>query len=316
MKKVLILTYTANDEVLNGLENGRIKIKRMFALGRHTTKIFRLFPFLKNSYILRVFCDKWIGEIKKGEYETVIISAESIAPYIVKMLNDINAQIRVIVYYWNCCAVEESPQNFDKSICELWTFDKNDAEKFRMNYNPQFFAVDLRSILKSDSNKKLCKEWDIYFIGRDKGRKQTILELEKTFNKMHYCTKFLIMKGQTGEQKNKCVDNEEDYDKDISYNDNIENVIKSKALLEICVEGQAGLTIRTMEALYLKKKLITNNKSIRDTLFYNRDNVFILEEDQLDKFDAFMKLPWKEQSEEVLEYYTGKEWLKRFGIEP
>ena len=122
------------------------------------------------------------------------------------------------------------------------------------------------------------------------------------------------MRGQVGTWENLKHFNKSNYDKEITYEENLSNVMKSRALLDICIEGQEGLTVRPMEALYLKRKLITNNKSIKDTLFYNKNNVFIIGEDSWDAFDSFMKGAWEEQSSSVLEYYTGKEWIKRFGI--
>lgn len=314
MKRTLILSYTSEDEVLYKLRGDDVSVKRMFIWGRYTTKLFRVFPILKCKFFLKMFCDEWIKEVKEGKYSTVIISAESIAPHMVRVLKHIDSKLRVIVYYWNCCAVEESPNSFDRALCELWTFDKKDAENYGLNYNPQFCANDLQSMLEDEMYNNVQLEWDIYFIGRDKGRKQKILELESIFNDLNYRTKFLIMRGQVGTIENLRAKRDEKYDKDISYSENIMNVIKSKALLDICIEGQEGLTIRPMEALYLKKKLITNNVSIKDTMFYNKNNIFILGEENWSDFDEFFKSPWIEQTKEVLDYYTGKEWLRRFGV--
>lgn len=43
---------------------------------------------------------------------------------------------------------------------------------------------------------------------------------------------------------------------------------QSRAILEINQTGQTGLTVRALEATFLKKKLLTTNKSIQDTPLY------------------------------------------------
>ncbi len=50
----------------------------------------------------------------------------------------------------------------------------------------------------------------------------------------------------------------------------------SKAVLDLAHEKQQGLTMRTMETLGIRRKLVTNNIYLRDYEFYNEDNDLIL----------------------------------------
>ncbi|SFN77808.1 hypothetical protein SAMN04487831_103254 [Pseudobutyrivibrio sp. UC1225] len=50
----------------------------------------------------------------------------------------------------------------------------------------------------------------------------------------------------------------------------------SKAILDLAHEQQQGLTMRTMETLGIKRKLVTNNIYLRDYEFYNETNDLIL----------------------------------------
>lgn len=52
----------------------------------------------------------------------------------------------------------------------------------------------------------------------------------------------------------------------------------SRAVLDLAHEKQQGLTMRTMETLGIKRKLVTNNIYLKDYEFYNRDNDLILED--------------------------------------
>ena len=64
-----------------------------------------------------------------------------------------------------------------------------------------------------------------------------------------------------------------------------EMCISSKAVLDLATENQPGLTMRTMETLGIKRKLVTNNIYLRDYEFYNESNEIVLE-DLCEKADA------------------------------
>jgi len=79
--------------------------------------------------------------------------------------------------------------------------------------------------------------------------------------------------------------------------------LSSKAILDLANEQQQGLTMRTMETLGIKRKLVTNNVYLKDYEFYNDDNAKILE-----------NLPAKADKAQKTGNYSdfvlpGKEWL-------
>lgn len=81
-------------------------------------------------------------------------------------------------------------------------------------------------------------------------------------------------------------------------------VADSRAVLDLAHEAQTGLTMRTMETLGIRRKLVTNNTHLRDYPFYNPDNQLILED-----------LPAKVDAAEASGDYSafklpGQEWLE------
>ena len=53
--------------------------------------------------------------------------------------------------------------------------------------------------------------------------------------------------------------------------------LNSKAILDLANETQQGLTMRTMETLGIRRKIVTNNIYLRDYEFYNEANACVLE---------------------------------------
>ena len=68
---------------------------------------------------------------------------------------------------------------------------------------------------------------------------------------------------------------------------------QSNCILDYNQEGQVGLTLRPMEALFLEKKLITNNKDIKNYDFYNPSNIFILGENNIEDIKEFINKPYE-----------------------
>ncbi|MDC7278856.1 hypothetical protein NXH64_04990 [Butyrivibrio fibrisolvens] len=108
--------------------------------------------------------------------------------------------------------------------------------------------------------------------------------------------------------------------------DQIRDMVRnSKAVLDLAHEAQQGLTMRTMETLGIKRKLVTNNIYLRDYEFYNETNDLILTDlaakadkaEQTGDYSAFT-LPgseWLDQpyleNEEVRQKYSIHSWIDK-----
>ena len=57
----------------------------------------------------------------------------------------------------------------------------------------------------------------------------------------------------------------------------IKRALSARAFLEILQPGQSGMTIRTLEALFLNRKLITNNNNARTLDIYHPNNIYVLD---------------------------------------
>lgn len=98
----------------------------------------------------------------------------------------------------------------------------------------------------------------------------------------------------------------------MSYNEVIDLVRRSKAVVDMMPDAQAGLSLRPLEALFMKKKLITNFRQIKEFSFYHPDNVFIMGEDHPEKLRDFLSVPFNEKVALYINYYDFSEWIKRF----
>ena len=83
----------------------------------------------------------------------------------------------------------------------------------------------------------------------------------------------------------------------------------SRCVLDSAQDGQLGLTIRVLEALGAKKKLITTNEDIINYDFYQPENIYVYD-GKIDLKNVFFTHEYKEVNEQVYEKYSLRSWLK------
>ena len=130
-----------------------------------------------------------------------------------------------------------------------------------------------------------------------KNRKNEIIELKNKLEQQNLKCNFIV------------IEDEKDY---IEYDKYLDLISKSKCILDYNQKGQTGLTLRPMEALFFNKKLITNNKDIKNYNFYNSKNIFILGENKMEEVDKFLNTPSEKIHEDILNNYDFNSWVEKF----
>ena len=246
---------------------------------------FRNVSILKNALLLN----------KKGlfsEYKKIIVFDHFEIFTAITLMTLKSKKTKVYLWLWNTLtAKREKKLKIIKKFGRVYTFDEGDAKKNAINWNSQFYY------LKNDHNKQY-EEYCLYFVGKDKGRKEIVERVADIL-----CDETL----------RPCIHLFDDKSAEfLDYKKVISGIVRSRAVLDITKIGQEGLTIRTMEALFFGKKLITNNKNIVNSIMYNPENIFILNQDNVSKIPEFLKGEPRIYSQNAKDYYSIENWLKRF----
>ena len=88
-----------------------------------------------------------------------------------------------------------------------------------------------------------------------------------------------------------------------------EIVTNSKCVLDSAQANQNGLTIRVIEMLGAKKKIITTNEDVVNYDFYRPENVYVYN-GGFDSNNVFFKSPYQEIEDEIYKKYSLESWLK------
>ena len=154
-----------------------------------------------------------------------------------------------IISSYKYLTIDQAKHYFDLLI----SYDKADAEKYRLLYHPtQYSKIDI------PKNSSL-PESDIYFVGSAKNRLWKIIETYEYLKAKGLKCDFNITEVAPKDQKYK---NEINYIKRMSYLENLQRIDKTKGIIEIMQEGANGFTLRTWEAITYNKFLISDNKAI------------------------------------------------------
>lgn len=258
-----------------------------------------IYPAPCDSNKLKKFIKLFEYKKMMRKYNYVILFADGRLPVILTYyLKKRNAKL--IIWRWNSVGKIDNAFNQLKKYGEIWTFDRKDAELNGWKLNTQFY-------FNSDNLKySICLKKSAFFVGDNKGREATLEELYHLLTNANVTCDFWLsnkMDDFTG------IKNMDDF---IPYENVINEVNRHSILVDLVKDGQTGMTIRAMEAMFYNKKLITNNINIRQAPFYSESNIFIYGYDDASKLDDFLGRPYVEVPNEIKEQYSIDQWLHNF----
>ncbi|WP_284036360.1 hypothetical protein [Neobacillus sp. 114] len=294
---VLFLDGNSEKEFYNKKRNEyeNVTATNIFKNNSILNKIFRKIIIKMKLPLLPMLFGDWKKEIKK--YSTVILSTSiyslHIANYIQKKTNS-----RIIHWYWNPVIKSINPKKIMGQNTELWSFDINDCKNYGMNYISTYYFSNIKLTKTKIKN-------DIYFMGADKGRLDKLLKLKETFEKSDLRVKMHITKSEESNHRSYS------FMQRIPYQEVLEGISESIAILDLVQAGQSGMSQRPMEALFLEKKLITNDKNISKYEFYNKNNIFILGKDDINNIASFINSDYVQIDEQIIRKYDFGNWLNR-----
>jgi hypothetical protein len=151
---------------------------------------------------------------------------------------------------------------------------------------------------------------DVYFLGIDKGRLPALQALRIELERAGLTTHFRVIADKrrhySDEDRNQLATEW------LPYKENLRIVRDSRALLELLQSTQNGPTIRSMEAAFFNKKLITNNQAMRQSPLYHPSRIFILGQDDMATLGDFIGSPLEPVPGSVLQAHDIEHWIRQF----
>lgn len=267
----------------------QLKIKNFLfrCLNKLLKKILRLdsFLFIQNKELIK-------------KVDKIVISDSAYSIQLHKYMMKINPSAQIFLYYMNTIdsSIKNKMNQFDKAY--IYTFDKHDSIKYNINYIHTPYSI----MTPYSSDNEI---YDVLFLGRSKGRDKELLTIRNVLKSNHKKYKIMLLDSDDEEMK---------IDEYISYEQYLEDVSKSKCILEIIKKGQAGSTLRALEALWFQKKLITNNINIQYDEYYDKENTYLIDPKNINeqKLKEFLEEPYIKTNIDISKIEFSY-WISKFG---
>lgn len=246
---------------------------------------FKFFPIFSSAFYNK--------ECFVGEYAHIIVWDPLITKSFLIRLHKLHPKAQIDFVYWNMVGkCSHLTPNHIPYFVRKWTYDGYDSEKYGLKLYSTY-PYYKRFIRPHNSN-----QYDVLFVGRDKGRGKYLLELENQMKSLGLKTKFIITKSDRLSKKKSY------YQQELTYDEICDLVSHSRSVLNVTMDNQQGITLRDLEYVYQGVKLITTNSSICKTSIYHPNNVFVIGEANIKDLPAFLNVQMIPLSKKVIKHHT------------
>ena len=264
----------------------------------------------------KYFKDRVLPLVKNKQYDYVFLLAGMTFAFTPKMIKEIrNSQKKAefIMYQW------DSEENLPFSIYiheyfdYIYTFDRGDSKKQGYRFLPLFYTRRYEDI--ADTDRDIV--YDCSYVGTAHPKKYRLINemaynIKEKFPRQfiyHYMPsrlKYIYHKMSSPEYKKASFS--EFKTKKLKGSEITDIFTKSYCILDAPQEGQIGLTIRTIECLGAKKKIITTNSDIKNYDFYDECNIWVYG-DKIDRNSPFFTEKYRDLPVEIYKRYSLRSWI-------
>jgi hypothetical protein len=250
-----------------------------------------------------------------------VIKGEVVPSFFLEEFKNRNPKCVFIFYTWDSFSNNPNAASVLKYFDRKFTFDSNDALLFNLDFRPLFFIDDYLEINKI-SNRII--NYNLLFLGTAHSDRykigNTVVNWCDEQNLVSYAyyympSRLVYMFKMLFDSSFYSFEYKKLSFKSLSTNEIVELYKESAVILDINHPSQNGLTMRTFEALGAGKKIITTNTEIKKYPFYNENNVFVIDRENVVLYKSFFDSPFIEIDSVLREDMSISGWLKTIFVE-
>ena len=186
-----------------------------------------------------------------------------------------------------------------------------DPQDYQHQHNARIFPITnfcVEHALINDKETPSNKSPVVYFVGyHNASRQQAIEQLVGELSKHEVEIKCLINHAPANAYNHLPILKIKDK---IDFNDNLANVQQADILIDLVIGEHTGLSFRTFEALFFKKKFISNNASIVHYDFYHPDNILLWDGKDDGALQRFLAVPYNTATDDIAAKYHFGNWIR------
>lgn len=238
------------------------------------------------------------------------VNPEAVNESIIKKFKSKFPDTCFVLYMWDSVKNKKNAPKLFPHFDRTYTFDKEDSLTYGLRFRPLFFIDQY----KIENEKPI---YDLLFIGTaHSDRYELVQKIKSQFNsniklkEFYYLSSIFLYLYQVIFVKGfyKIKYSKISY-RSLSQDEVIRFVHNSNCIIDINHINQSGLTMRSIEALGSKKKLITTNLDIKNYDFYNINNIAIIERTNPVIPPNFLNHKYQQVSTAIYQKYSLRGWL-------
>jgi hypothetical protein len=262
--------------------------------------------------------EREIAEFQTASYDYIfVILGEGLTDGFYQRLKLSHPRSKIILYVWD--GIENNRQYLKaqfKHFDVVSSFDPVDSEKYSLHFKPLFYIPPNSLIDQSKYNKNM---YLASFIGTShSSRSKVLARIRAQFSNQanvvfifeYLQAKWLYYLYNLWDRRYSSTAINLISFESMDYDSVLEVMMASKAILDLPHPSQSGLTIRSIEALGLKKKLITTNVNIVKYDFYHPSNIMVITPKNPTISKEFLDLDYVPLDAHIYDKYSVSEWLR------
>ena len=278
----------------------------------------RLGMGIYDSFTKRYYCNA-LEKRRNSHYDVVLVlRGEYLAEDSIRAYRDAFPSARFILYMWDSLSNYPFVKKRWGLYDSVYTFDPIDAESSggEAIFRPLFYGMECT---RAANSPNLAKNYDIATIATAHSDRPEIVsqinhQCEKAGGRT-YCYWYmpspaLFYYNKLLNPSFKTVRRADIHQSFLSTDEACDIIASSVATIDVEHPKQTGLTMRSIETIGLRAKLITTNKGITDYDFYNPDNILVIDRSNPVLDTDFLMSPYKELPTWIKEKYSVLGWLK------
>jgi hypothetical protein len=276
--------------------------------------LIRYSPLLIQSYT-QAYYDGIINATRSNNYDyALLIRAEAVTRKFISDFKACHRNASILFYQWDSMVLTRGPIDKLDLFDRTFSFDKRDCAKYSMTFLPLFYMDDYRDIDRSAAGTK----YDFMFLGTiHSDRYKLIMQIERFANAHSMSSYFyMFIPSFAVFYKLKYIDRKlpgatrADFKYvPLSKHEAVRAVANARMIIDSEHPAQIGLTMRVIETLGARRKLITTNPDVVNYDFYHPNNILVVSRESVEIPESFIGARYVEVERVTYEKYSVHNWV-------
>jgi len=267
------------------------------------------------------YFDGIVEQAKATAYDVVfIIKGEALSVEKLLLLKESLPDARFLYYTWDSLKNFKNSQEKLHYFDKVYSFDRFDAiDNKKIRHLPLFYSR-VYEVLGQSQQTSGKRDIDLLFLGSihsdrylvvrkiwaaAKGLKPDV----RLYGHFFYQSKWVFVLRKLFDRQFRLIPWRDVKWDSLSCEGTLALIARSDILVDVHHPGQTGLTMRTIECLGAKRKLITTNPDVKIYDFYDSGNILVIDRAAPVIPDSFMNTAFRPVEENIYGKYSLRKWL-------